>query len=184
LPGIAVRIVDPDLQKPLGINQPGLLLVKGPNVMQGYLGREDLTRSVLRDGWYNTGDIVAIDEDGFLTITDRLSRFSKVGGEMVPHVRIEESLQQCAHSVEQVFAVTAVPDEKRGERLVVLHTLDDDRLKAILDCFFGLELPALWKPKRDHFLYVERIPYLGTGKMDLRRIKELALESAAAGNPA
>jgi acyl-[acyl-carrier-protein]-phospholipid O-acyltransferase/long-chain-fatty-acid--[acyl-carrier-protein] ligase len=181
---MAVKVVDPDTRQPLNVNVPGLLLVKGPNVMQGYLGREDLTRAVLQGGWYNTGDIVSVDEDGFLAITDRLSRFSKVGGEMVPHIRIEESLQNCAHSAEQVFAVTALPDEKRGERLVVLHLLEDEALKRVLDCFYALDLPPLWKPKRDHFIRVERIPYLGTGKVDLRRVKEMAVQLTTAENPA
>jgi acyl-[acyl-carrier-protein]-phospholipid O-acyltransferase / long-chain-fatty-acid--[acyl-carrier-protein] ligase len=70
---------------PLG--EPGLMLVRGPNVMQGYLGLPEKTAEVLRDGWYVTGDIAAVDEDGFLQITDRLSRFSKIGGEMVPHIK-------------------------------------------------------------------------------------------------
>ena len=153
---------------------PGLLLVKGPNVMQGYLHREDLTQSVLRDGWYNTGDIVAMDEDGFLTITDRLSRFSKIGGEMVPHIRIEERLHECLQSAEQVFAVTGVPDEKKGERIVVLHTLQEDQVVRVLECLQESDLPALWKPKPNAFIRVEQIPYLGTGKVDLRRVKETA----------
>ena len=85
---MAARIVDPDRFEPLPVETPGMLLVKGPNIMAGYLGREDLTRKALRDGWYVTGDIALISEDGFLKITDRLSRFSKIGGEMVPHGRI------------------------------------------------------------------------------------------------
>ncbi len=100
--------------------------------MKGYLGREDLTANAMRDGWYITGDIAKLDEDGFLTITDRLSRFSKIGGEMVPHGRVEEALQQAAGSEMQVFAVTGIPDEKKGERLAVLHTLDEARIPEIL----------------------------------------------------
>ncbi len=88
LPGVAARIVDPDSFEPLPVETPGMFLVKGPNIMAGYLGREDLTRKALRDGWYATGDIALISEDGFLEITDRLSRFSKIGGKMVPHGRI------------------------------------------------------------------------------------------------
>jgi len=174
LPGIAVRVVDPETGAPLPIDAPGLLLVKGPNVMQGYLHRADLTGSVLRDGWYNTGDIVAMDEDGFLTITDRLSRFSKIGGEMVPHIRIEERLHECMQSTEQVFAVTGVPDEKKGERIVVLHILNDAQLERVLECLAESDLPALWKPKANAFVRVEQIPYLGTGKVDQRRVKETA----------
>ena len=90
LPGVSVRIADPDSMQPAPTGQPGLLLVRGPNVMQGYLARPEKTAEVLNDGWYVTGDIAAIDQDGFLQITDRLSRFSKIGGEMVPHIRVEE----------------------------------------------------------------------------------------------
>ena len=82
--------------KPLAVDKPGLLLVRGPNVMQGYLNRPEKTAEVLRDGWYNTGDIATLDEDGFLRITDRLSRFSKIGGEMVPHIKVEEKLHELA----------------------------------------------------------------------------------------
>ena len=94
LPGVSIRIVDPETSAELPPDSPGLLLVKGPNVMQGYLDKPEKTAEVLRDGWYTTGDIAAEDEDGFLTITDRLSRFSKIGGEMVPHIKIEESLHE------------------------------------------------------------------------------------------
>ncbi len=109
LPGVSVRIVDLDTQELLPLKQPGMLLVKGPNVMKGYLGQPEKTAEVLRDGWYTTGDIATMEEDGFLTITDRLSRFSKIGGEMVPHIKIEEKLHELAGSTEQVFSVSAVP---------------------------------------------------------------------------
>ena len=179
LPGISVRIVDPDSRQPLKVGEKGLLLVRGPNVMQGYLGRPEKTAEVLQDGWYNTGDIAALDEEGFLRITDRLSRFSKIGGEMVPHIKIEDSLHEIAGATEQLFAVTAIPDERKGERLIVLHTLSEERLKPCLEQFAKAELPALWKPRPDQFVHVEALPYLGTGKLDLRRIKELALGASA-----
>jgi acyl-[acyl-carrier-protein]-phospholipid O-acyltransferase/long-chain-fatty-acid--[acyl-carrier-protein] ligase len=178
LPGMSVRIVDPDSGQPLPVGAPGMLLVRGPNVMQGYLGRPDKTADVLREGWYTTGDIAAMDEDGFLTITDRLSRFSKIGGEMVPHLKVEEWLHELAETTEQTFAVTALPDEKKGERLVVLHTLSDDALKPVLEKFAASDLPALWKPRANQFVHVDAIPYLGTGKLDLRRIRELAAQLA------
>jgi acyl-[acyl-carrier-protein]-phospholipid O-acyltransferase/long-chain-fatty-acid--[acyl-carrier-protein] ligase len=119
-----------------------------------------------------------MEEDGFLTITDRLSRFSKIGGEMVPHIRIEEKLQELADATEQVFAVTAVPDEKKGERIVVVHTLTEAKLEPVLEKLAQSDLPALWKPKANQFVHVEAIPVLGTGKMDLRGIKKVAQEQA------
>lgn len=174
LPGISVRIVDPQTGEPIPFGQPGLMLVNGPNVMQGYLGRPEKTAEVLRDGWYVTGDIAAIDEDGFLQITDRLSRFSKIGGEMVPHIKVEEKLHELAGTTEQTFVVAGVPDEKKGERLVVLHKLKDENLNGCLEKLAQSDLPNLWKPRADQFFYLEAFPYLGTGKLDLRRIKELA----------
>jgi acyl-[acyl-carrier-protein]-phospholipid O-acyltransferase/long-chain-fatty-acid--[acyl-carrier-protein] ligase len=176
LPGIAVRIVDPDTMIPVPPGQPGLLLVHGPNVMQGYLKRSEKTAEVLRDGWYVTGDIAAIDEDGFLTITDRLSRFSKIGGEMVPHIKVEEKLHELAGVTEQTFVVTAVPDSKKGERLVVLHILPQQRLKECLEKLTQSGLPNLWLPRPNQFFAVESFPYLGTGKLDLRKVRDLAAQ--------
>jgi acyl-[acyl-carrier-protein]-phospholipid O-acyltransferase/long-chain-fatty-acid--[acyl-carrier-protein] ligase len=181
LPGITVRIVDPDTFESLSVNQPGLLLVRGPNVMRGYLGQPEKTAAVLREDplgsgqqWYVTGDVAALDEDGFLTITDRLSRFSKIGGEMVPQIKVEDKLHELAGATEQCFAVAGVPDETKGERLVVLHTLPDDKLQPVLDKLAGSDLPNLWKPRADRFYRVESLPQLGTGKLDLRQIRDLA----------
>jgi acyl-[acyl-carrier-protein]-phospholipid O-acyltransferase/long-chain-fatty-acid--[acyl-carrier-protein] ligase len=185
LPGISVRIVDPDTREPLPAGTPGLLLVRGPNIMLGYLGKPGKTAEVLEDGWYVTGDIAAEDEDGFLTITDRLSRFSKIGGEMVPHIKIEEKLQELAGATDQRFVVTAVPDGKKGERVVVLHTLPPAELQSVLERLGELGLPNLWTPRPNQFFAVEEMPHLGTGKLDLRRVREMALElSPAETSPA
>ncbi len=165
----------------LPIGQAGLLLVRGPNIMQGYLGQPEKTAEVLRDGWYVTGDIAAIDEDGFLQITDRLSRFSKIGGEMVPHIRIEEKLHELAGTTEQTFVVAGVPDEKKGERLVVLHKLTLEQLQPCLKKLAQCDLPNLWKPRADQFFHIDALPYLGTGKLDLRKAREIA--ATAAGTP-
>jgi len=176
LPGVSLHIVDPDSFALLPPDTPGMLLVKGPNVMKGYLGREDLTANALRDGWYVTGDIAMLDEDGFLTITDRLSRFSKIGGEMIPHGKVEEALHLAANIDTQVFAVTGLPDEKKGERLAVLHTLDEARIPEILGQLAANGLPNLFIPSRGNFVRVESLPVLGTGKMDLRGLKRIAME--------
>ena len=183
LPGISVRVVDPETLDPVAVGTSGLLLVRGPNVMKGYLGKPEKTAEVLQDGWYVTGDIAAEDEDGFLTITDRLSRFSKIGGEMVPHIKIEEKLHELAGATEQKFAVMGVPDGKKGERLVVLHTLNADELKVVLDRLPEAGLPNLWTPRPNQFFHVDELPHLGTGKLDLRRIRDLALEFSPPESP-
>jgi len=208
LPGMSVKIVHPETREPLAIGQPGLMLVRGPNVMLGYLGKPEKTAEVLihlksssfssskkfetktedeeengheEDGkWYITGDIAAIDEDGFLQITDRMSRFSKIGGEMVPHIKVEEKLHELAGSTEQTFVVAAVPDEKKGERLVVLHKLADGQLQSCLEKLAACDLPNLWKPRGDQFFHVDNFPLLGTGKLDLRKVKEMAQELSTA----
>jgi acyl-[acyl-carrier-protein]-phospholipid O-acyltransferase/long-chain-fatty-acid--[acyl-carrier-protein] ligase len=180
LPGISVRIVDPETFEPVPVNQTGMLVVRGPNVMKGYLGRPEKTAEVLRDGWYTTGDIASMEDDGFITITDRLSRFSKIGGEMVPHIKVEERLHELAGIAEQVFTVTAIPDEKKGERLIVLHTLAEDKLGLVLEKLAESDLPALWKPRKDQFFHVDVLPYLGSGKLDQRALKMRAAELAGA----
>ena len=180
LPGMAIRIIDPETGAPKGAGEPGLMLLKGSNVMTGYLGNPGKTAEVIKDGWYSTGDIAAVDEDGFVTITDRLSRFSKIGGEMVPHLKVEERLHEIAATTEPTFSVTSVPDPKKGEKLMVLHTLAPAALAHVLEQFSGTDLPNLWKPRNDQFIHVDQLPMLGTGKADLRKAKEIAL--AAAGN--
>jgi acyl-[acyl-carrier-protein]-phospholipid O-acyltransferase/long-chain-fatty-acid--[acyl-carrier-protein] ligase len=176
LPGISVRIVEPESGELLGTDQSGLLLVRGPNVMQGYLGRPEKSAEVLCDGWYVTGDIAAMDDDGFLTITDRLSRFSKIGGEMVPHIKVEEKLHELAGVTEITFLVAGVPDSQKGEKLVVLHRLREEQLKELLAKLGASGLPNLWIPRANQFYYVEEFPHLGTGKLDLRAARDLALK--------
>lgn len=175
IPGVAVKTVDPDSGELKPYDEEGLLLVKGPNVMLGYLGEEEKTREVLQDGWYKTGDMAKIDEDGFIHITDRLSRFSKIGGEMVPHIKIEEKILELLGAVEPVCAVTSVPDEKKGERLAVLYKGEID-INALWDKLNATDFPKLWIPKREDFFQVSEIPLLGSGKLDLKRMKAMALE--------
>ena len=174
LPGISVRIVNPETRETLQNGEAGLLLVKGPNVMKGYLGKPEKTAEVLKDGWYETGDISTIDEDGFITITDRLARFSKIGGEMVSHTKIEDALQMLLDEPERVLAVAGVPDANKGERLVVVHTLSDEDFDLLLTKLDETGLPNLWVPKPKAFYKVDEIPILGTGKMDINAVKKLA----------
>jgi acyl-[acyl-carrier-protein]-phospholipid O-acyltransferase/long-chain-fatty-acid--[acyl-carrier-protein] ligase len=173
LPNVVVKIVDRETGVPLPTGQEGLLLVKGPNRMMGYLGQPEKTAEVLRDGWYVTGDIVTSDDDGFLRITDRLSRFSKIGGEMVPHLRIEEAINRILGDTHCV--VTAVPDEQKGEHLVVLCTPTGFTTDRLWEQLHQTDLPKLWIPKREHFYTVETLPLLGTGKVDLFTVRSTAM---------
>jgi acyl-[acyl-carrier-protein]-phospholipid O-acyltransferase/long-chain-fatty-acid--[acyl-carrier-protein] ligase len=179
IPGVAARVVDPDTRAPLPVGAEGLLLVKGANRMMGYLGQDEKTAEALHEGWYVTGDIASIDEDGFLRITDRLSRFSKIGGEMVPHLNVEEAINEILG--DHACVVTAVPDDQKGERLIVLYTRRDIQPDALWTQLSRTELPKLWIPKRDNLYVIETIPVLGTGKVDLRAAKAMALTYAQPG---
>ncbi len=173
LAGTLIATCDPDSGEPLPAGAAGLIWVKGPQVMAGYLARPDLTAEVMRDGWYCTGDLGHQDQDGFLHIGDRLSRFSKIGGEMVAHAAVESALMAATGADESSLAVTAVPDERRGERLIVIHTALDP--KAALRALGESGIPKLWIPGPDDFVQVEALPILGTGKLDLKALRALAL---------
>jgi acyl-[acyl-carrier-protein]-phospholipid O-acyltransferase/long-chain-fatty-acid--[acyl-carrier-protein] ligase len=177
VPGVAVRIVDPETLAPLEQGREGLLLVRGPNLMLGYLGQPERTAAATPGGWYNTGDIARYDNDGFLAITDRLARFSKIGGEMVPHLKLEEAVSEATGG--EPCCVAGVPDEQRGERLVVLYTNRAVTAAELWQKLSASELPKLWVPKREDIHCVDAIPTLGTGKVDLRGARALAIQQAA-----
>ncbi len=176
--GCAARVTDREGQAELPIGQEGLLWIGGPNVMQGYLDRPDLTADVVKDGWYCTGDIARLDNDGFITITGRQSRFSKIGGEMVPHMLVEEAINTVlgAADGELLAVVTAVPHPTKGERLVVLHLQEIPDPASICRQLADRGLPNLWLPAPDSFSLIEDLPLLGSGKLDLRQLNELAKE--------
>ncbi len=175
IPGVEVKVVCPDSGRELPAGQSGLLMVKGPNVMLGYLNKAKETAEVLQDGWYNTGDIASIDDEGYLTITDRLSRFSKIGGEMVPHLGVEEAYLKGLDTAEQVVAVTSVPEPRKGEELVVLYMDRAGGTDKLHEIISRSNLPNMWKPRRDNYIRIESIPVLGSGKLDVMRLKKLAL---------
>lgn len=164
LPGVVVRVV----------GENGMLEVKGPNVMKGYLGDPDRTADVLKDGWYTTGDIATLDRDGYIKLMGRLSRFSKIAGEMVPHGRIEEALLKAIGETERTpVAVTGLPDPEKGERLVVLYAVDGE-IEKWIEALKGEGFPNLWIPRRENFIRVDAIPILGTGKLDLQAVRMMA----------
>ena len=179
LPGVTARIVDPDTGDERAATETGLVLFRGANVFPGYLGDDEKTRGAFRDGWFVTGDLGRFDDDGFLFIEGRLSRFSKLGGEMVPHATVEEKIVEAfgwKDSEEVLLAVMGVPEPMKGEALVLLTTreIGADELRRRL---MAAGLPNLWIPKI--IRHVDRIPVLGTGKLDLKACRDLALAVVA-----
>ena len=174
-PGVAAQIRDPETGARLSLHETGMLWLRGPNVFEGYLDDPARTAEVIVDGWFKTGDLARFDEDGFCFIEGRLARFSKIGGEMVPHetveTRIVETLGLGGES-ERTCALTAIPDEAKGEALVLLTTRDFDQAE-LRRKLADAGTPNLWIPRI--VKKIDAIPVLGTGKLDLKRCKELAL---------
>lgn len=180
IPGVSIKIVDPETLVCLPPNQEGMVLATGANVMKGYLNDPDKTASVIKDGWYITGDMGKINLESYVTLTGRLSRFAKIGGEMVPLERLEDELHDLLQSSERVCAVTCVPDISRGERIMVLflpHTLEEFGIdvKTWLKQLSARGLPNLWIPSEKDFHPVAEMPVLGSGKLDLAKLKATAL---------
>lgn len=174
-PGMAAKITCPDSGEARTLHDTGMLWLKGPNVFGGYLDDPDRSAEVLDDGWFRTGDLARFDEDGFLFIEGRVSRFSKIGGEMVPHETVETRIVELLDLPrdERVIAVTSVPDEAKGEALVLLTNRDLDS-RTLREKLTEAGVPNLWIPKI--IKKVEAIPVLASGKLDLARCKELAQE--------
>jgi acyl-[acyl-carrier-protein]-phospholipid O-acyltransferase/long-chain-fatty-acid--[acyl-carrier-protein] ligase len=179
LPGIAVRVVDSITGERLPLSQSGIIWFKGANIFPGYLKQPRKTEEVLRDGWFRTGDIGRVDEEGFLYIEGRLSRFSKIGGEMVPHETVEEHIIK-AYSLEgeseRRIAVVGVPDPEKGEALVLLSTLAGETIKQeLIELRYALlerGVPSLWIPKQ--LVAVPDIPLLASGKLDIKKCEDIA----------
>ncbi len=176
LPGIHVKIVDPDTFEELPENTPGLMLVKGGLVMKGYLNDPELTAKVIKDGYYNTGDIASMSPNGYLTITGRLSRFSKIAGEMVPHELVEMAISEILGSEKRDVAVCGAKDARRGEKLIVFYSNESLVPEAIIEELQKRDMAPLWIPKASDFIKLEQIPLLGTGKIDLQKINVMAQE--------
>jgi acyl-[acyl-carrier-protein]-phospholipid O-acyltransferase / long-chain-fatty-acid--[acyl-carrier-protein] ligase len=176
LPGMKVRIVNPETAEVLPIGETGIVELAGPNIFAGYLGEPEKTSQILINGWLRTGDLGRLDQDGFLYIDGRLSRFSKIAGEMVPHGTIETGLSESykVHNYEErTFAVTAIADETKGEALVLLTTKEVD-VGEVREHMIERGFPNLWVPR--HIVLVEKIPSLASGKLDLKGCKQLAEE--------
>lgn len=174
--GVRVRVTEVETDAEQVDGREGMLWVTGPNVMKGYLNNSEATAEVISDGWYRTGDVGTIDHDGFIKITGRVSRFAKISGEMVPHTVVEEALHDVLRSGggETKVAVTSVPDLERGERLVVVHTPCAMRPAELCAALRRKALPNIFVPSRQSFVEVDELPLLGSGKLDLNAVREIA----------
>jgi len=173
-PGIAAEIREPETNRKLSLHESGIVWLRGVNIFEGYLRDPERTADVLQDGWLKTGDLGRFDEDGFLYIEGRLSRFSKIGGEMVPHEAIENKivdLLDLSGKDERMVAIVGVQDKAKGEALVLLSAVDVD-LAELRKELYASGVPNLWIPK--HVQRVETIPVLASGKLDLKKCRELA----------
>jgi len=174
--GTEFRIVDPDSLDPIPTGEDGLILIGGPQIMKGYLKMPEKTAEVIEliDGyrWYRTGDKGHLDEDGFLTIVDRYSRFAKIGGEMISLTTVEEEILDACNDKDLEIAATCLPDQRKGEKIVLLATnnLDKNELKKMLS---DAKVNPLYHPTQ--VLMVEEIPKLGSGKTDFGATKKIAL---------
>ncbi len=176
-PGMAARIVDPESEEEKPDNEVGILELRGPNIFQGYLEDAERTDHALREGWLSTGDLARFDSDGFIFIEGRTRRFSKIGGETVPHGTIEEYISQSfgfAENERPVVAVTGITDERKGEALVLLTT-EEMTIRAVREKLTLAGLPNLWIPKK--IKKVAEIPCLASGKLDLGTIEKIAAEN-------
>lgn len=176
LPGTAMMIVDPETHEPLSRGEQGMILIGGVQVMKGYLKAKEKTNDVIKEiegiRWYVSGDKGHIDEDGFVTIVDRYSRFAKIGGEMVSLGLVEGEIAQLMGE-EDNFAITAIPDEKKGEKIVLL--LEGEKaIDTLKEEIKALGLNPLFVPT--NYFKVDEVPKLGTGKADFKGAKSLALE--------
>lgn len=177
LPGMSARVVDPETGEEVPDGEVGVLCLRGPNVFSRYLGDEAREGATFRDGWFVTWDLARIDEDGFVIVDGRLARFSKIGGEMVPHGTIEQKINELFGidpGEHQSVVVVGVPDESRGESLVALTTVDLTP-SAVHERLSEAGLPNLWIPRM--IVRVPQIPLLGTGKLDLATCRRLAEEA-------
>jgi len=173
-PGMAAQIRDPETGRRLSLHDTGMLWLRGPNIFECYLDDPKRTAEVLVDGWFKTGDLGRFDEDGFLYIEGRLSRFSKIGGEMVPHETLEAAIYKAlghGSDLERTVVVMGVADEAKGEALILLSAIDLD-LPALRSELLVAGIPSLWIPKK--VIRVETIPVLGSGKLDLGHCQKLA----------
>lgn len=175
LPGVRVKIVDPATFKELPCGTSGLLIVKGPNIMLRYLDNPELTKESFRDGWYITQDIAIQDDHDFITLLDRKERFIKADEKCIPLSAIEETLHHLAKEKWQAFALTVLKDQFIGDRIAIIHTVDNRIIESVLEESARHELLSIIGLKQDNFIQVDKLPYSPAGKIDFSQLGKLAL---------
>ena len=178
MPGLAIKLTDPVTDEPVPLDRQGIIWFKGANIFPGYLDQPKKSEEVLVNGWFRTCDVGRIDADGFLYIEGRISRFSKIAGEMVPHETVEAAINKVLgldQDTERRVAVVGIPDEQKGEVIVLLSTISGQALEQeCIDLRYKLldeGLPSLWTPKQ--IIPVAEIPVLASGKLDIKACEAL-----------
>lgn len=183
IPHTEVLIIDPDTQERLPAGKSGMILINGGQVMLGYLGQaEKSEQSLVRlhdKIWYISGDKGYLDEDGFLHIQDRFSRFAKIGGEMISLGQVEASIRKVVADIDLELVAVNIPDRKKGESIIVLSNQNLDK-KALRDKLLTAGLNSLALPSA--YYLVDEIPHLGSGKTDFGTAKKLALRVSEIGS--
>lgn len=178
LQGLSLKITDVETDEPISIDKPGIVWLKGANIFEGYLNNPVKSKEVIIDGWFKTGDVGRVDSDGFLYIEGRISRFSKIAGEMVPHEGVEESITRAlelTQEEERRFAIVGIPDKQKGESIAMLSTIHKEHLEqeciSLRYTLMDAGVPALWCPKK--IVYTDKIPVLASGKLDIKSCEDL-----------
>jgi acyl-[acyl-carrier-protein]-phospholipid O-acyltransferase / long-chain-fatty-acid--[acyl-carrier-protein] ligase len=175
IPGTEISIRQENTDREQAPGESGMIYVKGPQVMMGYLHDSQATNKVLKDGWFKTGDIGFLDQDGFLTITGRTSQFSKIAGEMVSHLAVEDEIMKVTGITQQTLCVTSAADSVRGEKLIVVYSDLGMTPHQVIERLRASSVSRLFIPAEQDFIKVESLPMLGNGKLDLNGINAIVL---------
>ncbi len=174
IPGVQVRIENLETGENCPSGEVGKIMVKGDLVMKGYLGAPELNAEAIVDGWYNTGDMGYLDDDGYLWHSGRFKRFVKIGGEMVSLVKVENVMEKYLPKGVSC-CIVEIPDEVKGATIVAAVTEEINKVAILRK--MGQELPNIALPRQ--FFFIKELPMMSTGKIDFRSVSNLVNEIAA-----
>jgi acyl-[acyl-carrier-protein]-phospholipid O-acyltransferase/long-chain-fatty-acid--[acyl-carrier-protein] ligase len=171
IPGVQVKLVNPETGEPCKTKEVGKIFVKGDSVMKGYYDDPELTAEAIIDGWYNTGDMGFFDEDGYLWHAGRFKRFAKIGGEMVSLVKVENTLEKFLPSGVSC-CVVETSDEKKGSYIIAAVSAEVNKTEILRKMMN--ELPIIALPRQ--FIVINELPMMSTGKIDFRSVTKMVDE--------